>query len=153
MLVDDAHDKRLIENCHPPDWVNPTPAGKYNLIVIRHEKEARAAGFNVATITESLTDVDGAVLDGEDEGFARVHYDKKTGRILGGTLVARHAGEMINELTLAMVAKQSVSVLSSTIHSYPTQAEVWRKIGDGYMFTKLTPTVKKVFERWLMWRR
>jgi len=103
MLVDDAHDKRLIENCHPPDWVNPTPAGKYNLIVIRHEKEARAAGFNVATITESLTDVDGAVLDGEDEGFARVHYDKKTGRILGGTLVAHHAGKMINELTLAMV--------------------------------------------------
>jgi pyruvate/2-oxoglutarate dehydrogenase complex dihydrolipoamide dehydrogenase (E3) component/uncharacterized membrane protein YdjX (TVP38/TMEM64 family) len=118
-----------------------------------YEKEARAAGFNVATITESLTDVDRAVLDGENEGFARVHYDKKTGRILGGTLVARHAGEMINELTLAMVAKQSVSVLSSTIHSYPTQAEVWRKIGDAYMFTKLTPTVKKVFERWLMWRR
>jgi pyruvate/2-oxoglutarate dehydrogenase complex dihydrolipoamide dehydrogenase (E3) component/uncharacterized membrane protein YdjX (TVP38/TMEM64 family) len=118
-----------------------------------YEKEARAAGFNVATITESLTDVDRAVLDGEEEGFARVHYDNKTGRILGGTLVARHAGEMINELTLAMVAKQSVSVLSSTIHSYPTQAEVWRKIGDGYMFTKLTPTVKKVFERWLMWRR
>jgi pyruvate/2-oxoglutarate dehydrogenase complex dihydrolipoamide dehydrogenase (E3) component/uncharacterized membrane protein YdjX (TVP38/TMEM64 family) len=118
-----------------------------------YEKELRAAGFNVATITESLTDVDRAVLDSEDEGFARVHYDKKTGRILGGTLVARHAGEMINELTLAMVAKQSVSVLSSTIHSYPTQAEVWRKIGDAYMFTKLTPTVKKVFERWLMWRR
>jgi pyruvate/2-oxoglutarate dehydrogenase complex dihydrolipoamide dehydrogenase (E3) component len=118
-----------------------------------YEKEARAAGLNVATITESLTDVDRAVLDGEDEGFARVHYDKKTGRILGGTLVARHAGEMINELTLAMVAKQSMSVLSSTIHSYPTQAEVWRKIGDAYMFTKLTPTVKKVFERWLMWRR
>ena len=118
-----------------------------------YEKEARAAGFSVATITESLTDVDRAILDGEDEGFARVHYDKKTGRILGGTLVARHAGEMINELTLAMVAKQSMSVLSSTIHSYPTQAEVWRKIGDAYMFTKLTPTVKKVFERWLMWRR
>jgi pyruvate/2-oxoglutarate dehydrogenase complex dihydrolipoamide dehydrogenase (E3) component len=118
-----------------------------------YEKEARAAGFSVATITESLTDVDRAILDGEDEGFARVHYDKKTGRILGGTLVARHAGEMINELTLAMVDKQSMSVLSSTIHSYPTQAEVWRKIGDAYMFTKLTPTVKKVFERWLMWRR
>ena len=34
MLVDDAHDRRLIENCHPPGWVNPTPAGKYNLVVI-----------------------------------------------------------------------------------------------------------------------
>ena len=35
-----------------------------------------------------------------------VHYDKKTARILGGTIVARHAGEMIGELTLAITAKQ-----------------------------------------------
>ena len=65
------------------------------------------AGFDVATITESLNDVDRAILDGEAEGFARVHYDKKNGRILGGTLVARHAGEMISELTLATVGKRS----------------------------------------------
>jgi pyruvate/2-oxoglutarate dehydrogenase complex dihydrolipoamide dehydrogenase (E3) component/uncharacterized membrane protein YdjX (TVP38/TMEM64 family) len=118
-----------------------------------YEKEARAAGFDVGTITESLNHVDRAVLDGEEEGFARVHYDKKSGRILGGTLVARHAGEMLSELTLAMVAKQNVGILSSTIHSYPTQAEVLRKIGDAYMRTKLTPTVKRVFEKWLAWRR
>ncbi|MBI2363850.1 MAG: FAD-containing oxidoreductase [Deltaproteobacteria bacterium] len=118
-----------------------------------YEKDARAAGFDVATITESLGHVDRAILDGEAEGFARVHYDKKTGRILGGTIVARHAGEMLGELTLAMTAKQSMSVLSSTIHSYPTQAEVLRKIGDACMRTKLTPTVKKVIEKWLAWRR
>lgn len=118
-----------------------------------YEKDARAAGYDVATITQSLSDVDRAILDGETDGFARVHYDKKTGRILGGTLVARHAGETLGELTLAMVAKQSMGVLSSTIHSYPTQAEVLRKIGDAYMRTKLTPTVKKVFEKWLAWRR
>ena len=118
-----------------------------------YEKEARAAGFNVGTITESLSHIDRAVLDGEEEGFARVHYDKKSGRILGGTLVARHAGEMLSELTLAMVAKQKVGILSSTIHSYPTQVEVLRKIGDTYMRTKLTPTVKKIFEKWLAWRR
>jgi pyruvate/2-oxoglutarate dehydrogenase complex dihydrolipoamide dehydrogenase (E3) component/uncharacterized membrane protein YdjX (TVP38/TMEM64 family) len=118
-----------------------------------YEKDARAAGFDVATITESLNHVDRAILDGEDEGFARVHYDRKSGRILGGTLVARHAGEMINELTLAMVTKQNMSSLSSTIHSYPTQAEVLRKIGDAYMRTKLTPTVKKAFATWLAWRR
>jgi pyruvate/2-oxoglutarate dehydrogenase complex dihydrolipoamide dehydrogenase (E3) component/uncharacterized membrane protein YdjX (TVP38/TMEM64 family) len=118
-----------------------------------YEQEARAAGFAVETISESLRHVDRAVLDGETEGFARVHYDKKSGRILGATIVGRHAGEMIGELTLAMVAKQSVAILSSTIHSYPTQAAVLRKIGDTYMRTKLTPTVKKVFERWLAWRR
>ena len=118
-----------------------------------HEKDARAAGFDVATITQTLSEVDRAVLDGETAGFGRVHYDKKTGKILGGTIVARHAGEMIGELTLAITAKQSVGVLSSTIHSYPTQVEALRKIGDAYMKTKLTPTVKKIFEKWLAWRR
>jgi pyruvate/2-oxoglutarate dehydrogenase complex dihydrolipoamide dehydrogenase (E3) component len=118
-----------------------------------YEKEARAAGFDVATITQPLKEVDRAVLDGEDDGFGRVHYDRKTGRILGGTIVARHASEMLGELTLAITAKQKLGVLSSTIHTYPTQAEVLRKIGDAYMRTKLTPTVKKVFEKWLEWRR
>ena len=118
-----------------------------------YETDAKVAGFDVATITQPLSEVDRAILDGEGAGFARVHYDKKTGRILGGTIVARHAGEMIGELTLAMTAKQGMSVLSSTIHSYPTQAEMLRKIGDAYMRTKLTPTVKKVIEKWLAWRR
>ena len=118
-----------------------------------YEKEALAAGYHVGTITESLGHVDRAVLDGEDEGFARVHYDKKSGRILGGTIVARHAGEIISELTLAMVAKQKLGVLSSTIHCYPTQAEVLRKVGDAYMRTKLTPGVKKLVEKWLAWKR
>jgi pyruvate/2-oxoglutarate dehydrogenase complex dihydrolipoamide dehydrogenase (E3) component len=118
-----------------------------------YEKDARAAGYDVATVTQALSDVDRAILDGETEGFARVHYDKKTAKILGGTIVARHAGEMIGELTLAITTKQKIGVLSSTIHSYPTQAEALRKIGDAYMRTKLTPTLKKLFEKWLTWRR
>ena len=52
-----------------------------------------------------------------------------------------------------MVAKQKMDILSSTIHTYPTQAEVLRKVGDAYMRTKLTPTVKKAFDLWLAWRR
>ncbi len=118
-----------------------------------YEKDAKEAGFDVATITQPLSEVDRAILDSEGEGFARVHYNKKTGRILGGTIVARHAGEMIGELTLAITAKQGMSVLSSTIHSYPTQAEALRKIGDAYMRTKLTPRVRMIFEKWLAWRR
>jgi pyruvate/2-oxoglutarate dehydrogenase complex dihydrolipoamide dehydrogenase (E3) component/uncharacterized membrane protein YdjX (TVP38/TMEM64 family) len=118
-----------------------------------YEKDARAAGIDVATLTESLEHVDRALLDGESDGFARVHYDKKSGRILGGTIVARHAGEMIGELTLAIAAKQKIGTLSSTIHPYPTQAEVLRKLGDAYMRTRLTPAVKTVLGKWLEWRR
>jgi pyruvate/2-oxoglutarate dehydrogenase complex dihydrolipoamide dehydrogenase (E3) component/uncharacterized membrane protein YdjX (TVP38/TMEM64 family) len=118
-----------------------------------YEKDAQAAGFSVGTITESLSRVDRAILDGETGGFARVHYDRKNGKILGATIVARHAGEMIGELTFAIGAKQGIAMLSSTIHPYPTQAEVLRKIGDAYMRTRLTPMVKRIFEKWLAWRR
>lgn len=118
-----------------------------------YEQEGREAGFDVATITEPLSQVDRAILDGEVEGFARVHYERKTGKILGGTLVARHAGEMVSELTLAMVARQKLDVLSSTIHAYPTQVEALRKVGDAYRRTKLTLAVKKIFAKWLAWQR
>jgi pyruvate/2-oxoglutarate dehydrogenase complex dihydrolipoamide dehydrogenase (E3) component/uncharacterized membrane protein YdjX (TVP38/TMEM64 family) len=118
-----------------------------------YEKDARNAGFDVATLTQELSHVDRAILDGEENGFARIHYDKKTGKILGGTIVARHAGEMIGELSLAITAKQKIAALSATIHPYPTQAEALRKIGDAYMRTKLTPVVKKLFKGWLAWRR
>jgi pyruvate/2-oxoglutarate dehydrogenase complex dihydrolipoamide dehydrogenase (E3) component len=118
-----------------------------------YEVEARAAGFDVATITERFEDVDRAVLDGEDEGFARIHYDRKTGKILGGTIVARHAGEMIGELTLAITNGLKMGALSATIHPYPTQAEAIRKIGDAYNRARLTPTVRKIFQKWFAWRR
>ena len=113
-----------------------------------YEKDARSAGFRSRDDYRALESMSTArVLDGETEGFARVHYDKKTARILGGTIVARHAGEMIGELTLAITAKQRIGVLSSTIHPYPTQAEALRKIGDAYMRTKLTPTVQEDFRK------
>jgi pyruvate/2-oxoglutarate dehydrogenase complex dihydrolipoamide dehydrogenase (E3) component/uncharacterized membrane protein YdjX (TVP38/TMEM64 family) len=118
-----------------------------------YEKDAAAAGFQVRTITESLDRVDRAVLDGEEEGMGRVHYDGKTGKILGGTIVARHAGEMIGELSLAITTGQKMDALSATIHPYPTQAEVWKKIGDAYMRAKLTPRVKGIFRKWLAWKR
>jgi pyruvate/2-oxoglutarate dehydrogenase complex dihydrolipoamide dehydrogenase (E3) component/uncharacterized membrane protein YdjX (TVP38/TMEM64 family) len=118
-----------------------------------NEKDARAAGYDVATITESLDEVDRAVLDGEDRGFARLHYDAKSGTILGGTIVARHAGEMIGELSLALTTRQKMDALASTIHPYPTQAEVLKKIGDLYLRTKLTPRVKTLLEKWLAWKR
>jgi pyruvate/2-oxoglutarate dehydrogenase complex dihydrolipoamide dehydrogenase (E3) component/uncharacterized membrane protein YdjX (TVP38/TMEM64 family) len=118
-----------------------------------YEDDARKRGFDVASMTQPLSQVDRALLDGEQDGFARVHYDRRTGRILGGTIVARHAGEMIGELALAINAKQRMGTLSATIHPYPTQAEALRKIGDAYMRTKLTPTVKKLFGTWLAWRR
>jgi pyruvate/2-oxoglutarate dehydrogenase complex dihydrolipoamide dehydrogenase (E3) component len=118
-----------------------------------YEAEAKAAGFDVTTITEKFDDNDRAILDGETEGFARVHYDRRSGTILGGTIVARHAGDIISELTLAVTNKLKAGALSATIHPYPTQASVLQRIGDAYNRTRLSPSVSKVFKQWFAWKR
>ncbi len=118
-----------------------------------YEKEAKDAGTDVRTLTVPLSDVDRALLDGEAEGFARVYLKKGSDRILGATIVARHAGEMINEISLAMTAGLGLSVIGKTIHPYPTQAEAIRKLADAYNRTRLTPLLKKLLTAWLKWQR
>jgi pyruvate/2-oxoglutarate dehydrogenase complex dihydrolipoamide dehydrogenase (E3) component len=116
-----------------------------------YEQEARDRGIEVETITVPLAEVDRAILDGEDEGFLKVHHRK--GRILGATLVARHAGEMISEITLAMTAGVGLGTIYSTIHPYPTQAEVIRRAGDAFNRSRLTPRLASWMRWFLAWRR
>lgn len=110
-------------------------------------------GVPLTTFTVPMSDVDRAVLDGEDAGFVKIHVRAGTDRILGATIVARHAGEMINEISLAMVAGIGLKKLSEVIHSYPTQAEAIRKAADAWQRTRLTPLVKSLSTRWLAWSR
>ena len=110
-----------------------------------YEREAQQRGIAVDTYVRPFAEVDRAIADGEEDGLVKVLTRKGTGEILGATIVARHAGEMISELTLAMVAKVSLGALASVIHTYPTQAEAIRQVGDMYNRTRLTPTVKRIF--------
>jgi pyruvate/2-oxoglutarate dehydrogenase complex dihydrolipoamide dehydrogenase (E3) component len=115
--------------------------------------EAMRRGSEVVTLTVPMTEVDRAVLESETDGFARVHVQRGTGKLLGATMVASHAGEMIGELSLAIVAGLRVGMLSSTIHPYPTQSEAWRKLGDAWNRTLLTPRVRAISKRLMAWRR
>lgn len=115
--------------------------------------EAEQQGLAVDSFTVPMESVDRAVLDGESEGFARVHLRKGTDKILGATLVGRHAGEMIGELTLAMTNRLGLAAIGRTIHPYPTQAEAIRKLADAYNRTRLTPGLKTLLAAWLRWRR
>ncbi|MBC8036574.1 MAG: FAD-containing oxidoreductase, partial [Rhizobiales bacterium] len=98
-----------------------------------------------------MHDVDRAIADGEETGFVKIHVKERTDRILGVTIVARHAGEMINEITLAMVAGVPLGTLASVIHAYPTQAEAIKKAADAYNRTRLTPFIHSLLRRWLRW--
>jgi len=118
-----------------------------------YEKEAKEKSIPIETIVVQLKDVDRAVLDGEREGFIKVHVRKGTDQILGATIVARHAGEMISEVSLAMAARAGLKTIAQTIHPYPTQAEAIKKVADAYNRTRLTPLAKDVLGRWLKWTR
>ncbi len=118
-----------------------------------YEKEAQEKGIAVDTFTQELSKVDRAILDGETDGFVRIHVRKGTDEIVGATVVAAHAGDMICELTLAMKGKLGLKTIGGSIHPYPTQTEAIRKTADIYSRTRLTPFVKKVMGKWLAWTR
>ncbi|MBL1176028.1 mercuric reductase [Pantanalinema sp. GBBB05] len=104
-----------------------------------YASEAKAQNIAVDTITIPFSQVDRAIADGETEGFVKILHKQGSDQILGATIVANHAGEMISEVTLAIVHKIGLSKLSSVIHPYPTQAEAIKKAADAYRRTLLTP--------------
>lgn len=118
-----------------------------------YERDALALGIPVDTYVRPLSEVDRAVLDGESEGFVKVHIQRGTDRILGATIVARHAGEMINEISLAMVHGLGLKAISQVVHPYPTQAEAIRQVADTHIRKRLTRPVKKMLGLWLNWAR
>ena len=128
-------------------WCTYTDPEIAHVGLYAHEAEAR--GTAVDTFTVHMRDVDRALADGEEEGFVKIHVRKGSDEIVGATIVARHAGEMIGELALAIVGKVGLGTLAGVIHPYPTQAEAIRKAGDAYNRTRLTPTVKRLFTTFL----
>ncbi|HEY2250417.1 MAG TPA: mercuric reductase [Planctomycetaceae bacterium] len=117
------------------------------------EHDVAERGIAVETFVQELHDVDRAVLDGQAEGFIKVHVRRGSDRIIGSTIVAAHAGEMISEITLAMTAGLGLRQIARTIHPYPTQAEAIKKVADAYNRTRLTPLVASLMKKWLAWRR
>ncbi len=117
------------------------------------ENDARAQGIETDTFSLDLRQIDRAILDGETEGFARVHVRKRTDEIVGATIVAAHAGDLISEVTLAMKGKLGLKAIGGTIHPYPTQAEALRKTGDLFNRARLTPFLRKLIGYWLQWQR
>lgn len=109
------------------------------------EQEAVDQGYEVETLTIPMGDVDRAILDDETDGFLRLHTQKGKDRILGATIVAEHAGDLLGELCVAVTAKVGLNTIAGTIFPYPTQAEILKKAADTWRRGKLTPAVQAIF--------
>lgn len=112
-------------------------------------REANRLGIPVKTYTVPMHEIDRAMTDGEQRGFAKIHVKGRSDRIIGATIVASHAGEMINGITLAMVAGLGLRDLGRVIHAYPTQAEAIRRAADAYRRSRITPRIRERLARWL----
>ncbi len=115
--------------------------------------DAEAKGIEIDTFDQPMAEVDRAILEGETEGFVRVHCRKGTDEIVGATIVAPNAGDMICEISLAITKRIGLGSIAGTIHPYPTQADAIRKAGDAYGRMRLTPFVAGLFKKWFSWTR
>ncbi len=111
-------------------------------------EEARRRGTAVDEIVIPLADLDRAVLDGDTEGLFKVILARGTDRILGVTIVAPHAGDLISEGVLAMTSGLGLGAIGRAMHPYPTIAEVYRKANDQRRRASLTPFVRRLLRAW-----
>ena len=118
-----------------------------------YEEEAKKKGIEVETYTSTLDEVDRAILDSQEEGFARLHVKKGTDQRVGATVVAAHAGEMISEITVLMQSGKGLKTLTGTIHPYSTQAEAIKKAGNLWRTAHFTPGMKNGLRKWFDWTR
>jgi pyruvate/2-oxoglutarate dehydrogenase complex dihydrolipoamide dehydrogenase (E3) component len=118
-----------------------------------YDHEAEAAGMAVDTFMQPIGGTDRGRADGDEEGFVKVHVKRGGDRILGATIVARHAGELISEITVAMAGGVGLKQLAGVIHPYPTQAEAIKKVADAYNRTRLTPFAQRALRWWFSIRR
>jgi pyruvate/2-oxoglutarate dehydrogenase complex dihydrolipoamide dehydrogenase (E3) component len=112
-------------------------------------RDANRQGIPIKTYTVPMHEIDRAVTDSEEGGFVKIHIREGSDTILGATIVARHAGDMINEITLAMVAGIGLRTLSQVIHAYPTQAEAIRQAAKAYNLSRVTPRIRARLRSWL----
>lgn len=109
--------------------------------------------MDIDTYQVDMKTVDRAILESDIEGFVKIHTKKGSDEIVGATIVAKNAGDMISQISQAMTAKVGLGKIASTISPYPTQAEAIRRAGDAYNRTKLTPFVAKMMKKWLAFAR
>ncbi len=140
-----AHGRRRLSTLAIPWCTYTDPEIAHVGLYVR---EARDRNIPVRTFTVPMHDVHRAITDGEEVGFVKIHVREGTDRILGATIVARHAGEMINEITLAMVARIGLRTLAKVIHTYPTQAVAIKRAADAYVASPGTSTIKSMLRRW-----
>ena len=109
------------------------------------EEEAKKQGIKIEKGVFPWAASGRAIANGRDEGFTKLIFDAETHRILGGSIVGTHAGDLISELALAVEMGADVVDIAKTIHPHPTLGEsvgMAAEVAEG-VCTDLPPMKKK----------
>jgi len=117
------------------------------------EREAAARGVAIDTYQVPIAEANRAVTDGQERGLVKVLVKRGSDQIVGGTIVATHAGELITQLTLAIQRRIGLGAFTQVIYPYPTQGEAIKRAAGAYTRNRLTPFVRRLFSLWLSWQR
>lgn len=117
------------------------------------EDSARAQGVSFAVTRYDLDDFDRAIADGETQGFVKILTRQGSDRLLGVTIVAPHAGEMIAEWVFAMRQGLRLRHIMQAIHSYPTWAEANKMAAGRYGLARQPERLQNLARRWFDWVR
>ncbi|MBJ20567.1 MAG: mercuric reductase [bacterium] len=118
-----------------------------------YERDALEQGVEIDTYQVSMAEANRAVTDGQEEGIVKVHVKRGGDEIVGATVVSAHAGDLITQFTMAIQNGIGLGSFTNVIYPYPTQGEAIKRAAGAYTRTRLTPVVKRLFERWLSWQR
>ena len=118
-----------------------------------YERDAKARGIELDTYQVPIARANRAVTDGQEEGLVKIHVKQGTAEIVGATVVAAHAGDLITQLTLAITQKIPLGAFTNVIFPYPTQGEAIKAAAGLYTRTRLTPGVKRLFTALMRLRR
>ena len=127
-------------------WVTYTDPEIAHVGLYPHE--TNAAGIKIDRYRASMSENDRAITEDDTAGFIYIDTRQGSDEILGATIVSRHAGDLINEISVAMKHKIGLGGLGSIVRPYPTQAELINRVAIQYNRTRLTPRVQKLFNWW-----
>ncbi len=108
------------------------------------ESKAKKEGVEYDLIEQEMKEVDRAVVERAETGFARVLVKRGTDEVIGATIVGEHAGELIQEYVLAMKHGIGLKQIASTIYGYPTFASLVLKSAEKLNKKRLTPRARAI---------
>lgn len=118
-----------------------------------NEKEAQAKGIDYEVTQYDVSDLDRAITESCAKGLIKVLTEPNKDRILGVTIMAEHAGEMLPEFVLAMKHGLGLNKVLGTIHAYPTWAEANKYAAGEWKKAHAPEKLMPWLARYHAWRR